>query len=409
MTRLLSGYVGNVLAAGLHEMGGATATVERDADGLPVAWRLFGFGPFTITRDGQTFAGEFGREHGERIVAHARQKREKIPIDSEHFLHAMAEELGTDEGDLAALTSRRTLAMGFGALALRADGLWIEGVEWVPLARRVLAQGVVRWYSPVVRGLADGRLRVTSVALTNSPALDGLDKLVAGAESDDAAAATAAARHAADTQGGDARKGASRMQSLLAKLGALAGLAAADAAALTAESAETALLPKLEPLLTELPALRKRTAAGEALMAELRTGLALAAEAPAAAVKGAVLALVEKQKADALALSEISGRVQALESEKTERERRTLIERGLAEGKLTPALVEAWADKQDGAALSAFLAAAPVIVAPGQTVRRSDLRGDDSVALSAVDRKVAELLGIAPETMEKTKKAQKAA
>jgi hypothetical protein len=111
--------------------------VQLDATGVPVAWRLFPFGAFTITKDGETFAGEFTAAHAERILAHARQKGKghKVPIDAEHGLKALADRLGVEEADLVPLLNRRAVTLGFGALALReeppeAAGLWLEDVEW---------------------------------------------------------------------------------------------------------------------------------------------------------------------------------------------------------------------------------------------------------------------------------------
>ena len=42
MKSLLPDFSGNVLACGLADLASGGALVERDAAGLPVAWRLFG-------------------------------------------------------------------------------------------------------------------------------------------------------------------------------------------------------------------------------------------------------------------------------------------------------------------------------------------------------------------------------
>jgi phage I-like protein len=387
---LLPDFSGNVLACGLADLASGGALVERDAAGLPVAWRLFGYGPFTVTQNGATVAGEFTAEHGRTIMSHAARKAARVPVDSEHTLKSLADLLGVEESAVAGVLSRPAGALGFGTLALRADGLWLQAVEWLELARKVIAQGVLRYFSPVVRGLADGRLRVTSVALTNTPAIDGLTELVARGEDEDvpaAGAATVSGRHPADAEGGHpARKGA-LVKELLAKLGALIqvdGIALSDTGEAPAD-----VVVKIEALSAELSALRAAKASGEAFLGGVRECLALAAEDSLAVAQGKVLALAEQAK-DAVALS---GRVQALEKAAGEKAKAELIASGRASGKLTAALVEGWAKDQDAATLTAFLKAAPVIVPPGRQVAAGDLAAEDSAALTDGDRRVCALLG----------------
>jgi len=409
MTKLLAQFTGNVLALGLHELGtDPAAPVERDADGVPVAWRLFSFGPFSITRDGVTLRGEFTAEHAGRIMDHAQRKGAAVPIDSEHFLYTLAQALDKSEAEVAAMLQGAGATMGRGSLALRADGLWLEAVKWVPLARDLVRAGQKAYYSPVIRGLQDGRLRITSVAMTNVPAIDQLDAIAASAESrelpdhsDPADPSTAPGRIPGNAGGGAAQaKGvALHMDKLLKALGALAGIS--DVAALKAETAEADLLPKIEPLIQELPALRAGQKAQGAFLAGVKDALALSDTDGLAVAQGKILALAAVAQ-DAAALSD---RVKSLETEKTERERSALIERALCDGKLTPALVDKWAKTQDVAVLTAYLENAPVLVPPGKTVDTKSLPKEDAVALTAEDRRAARLMGISEADMAASKKA----
>ena len=391
---LLANVAANVLAMGLHDLGSApAAAVRKDADGIPVAWRLFKFGPFSITRNGETADGAFTAEHGARIMEHYQKKGNKIPIDAEHGLYLLARNLNAEEGDIAKLLGKPSATLGFGALALKADGLWIEDVEWGKLARGIISQGVLRWFSPVLRGLADGNLRITSVAMTNTPAIDQLDAIAASAESEDFAgehgshASTGVTKRAATPA---VQKGAS-MKGLLALLGAIIGLSETDSAALTAEGAESALLPKLQDLKTELGKLRK----DGALAKDVRDALALGAEVEPAAVTGKLQGLLAKaQQHDTL-----KTRIDALELSAETGKKDKLIADGLAAGKLTHDLVEKWAKKQDAAALSAFLDNAPVIVPQGRT-DKTKLPTKDSLELSAEDLEMCKVTGQDPEKVK---------
>lgn len=407
MKTLLSKSLGNVVALGLQDLGSAvSAAVQKAADGVPVAWRLFGFGPFSITRNGETADGVFTAEHAAKIMSHYEKKGNKIPIDAEHGLYLLARNLNAEEGDIAKLLGKPSATLGFGALALKSDGLWIEDVEWGKLSRGIISQGVLRWFSPVIRGLQDGNLRITSVSLTNSPAIDQLDAIAATAESADDGGVTESrshevtfagdrgsrgltgATHRAATPG--SQKGHS-MKGLLVSLAALIGLTEADAAALTAESAETALLPKLQTLIAELPRVR----AESALAGQVRDALALGAEVESAKVLGTLAGL--KAKADQH--DSLKTRVDALELTAETGKKDKLIADGLAAGKLTPDLVEKWAKKQDAAALSAFLDNAPVIVPQGRT-DKTKLPTEDTAVLSAEDLEMCKVTGQDPEKVK---------
>lgn len=383
MKKLFTNINRDTLALGWNEISTAVAsTVQRDGEGVPTAWRLFGFGPVSLTQDGETQSGTFLPQHADEIVAFFKKKGERIPIDCEHFLKVLSDQLGVDEAAAARLWGERAAA-GSATMEPRPDGLWLTDVKFVPRARLLLGEGLYRYFSPVIRGLQKPPLRITSVALTNTPALDNLDEIAATAET--------AVPPTADS-GPTPGKENDMLEAIKKQLG---------------------LKPEATPeeITAAIQALQDGAAGAKpdelAMAGEVRTSLGLKPGDAPGAVIGAILALKTKADADAVALSALQPRVQTLEAEKVARDRQSLIDQGVRSGKLTPALISGWADKQDVAALTAFLAAAPVIVAPGQTVRADGLPvASDVIALGAEDQAVCRQLGIPEEAMLAQKKAQ---
>lgn len=162
--------------------GESFAGVERSSDGLPKAWRLLAFGPLSLTKDGKTSKGAFTEADADLICTAHKEKGVKLPIDSNHVMHALAGTLGQDERDIAAATGGDALAMGFGDLEKRADGLWLSGVSWTPIGAGLMREKAFRHFSPVFRGLSDGKLRVTSVSVLNYPAIDGQEAIACAGE-----------------------------------------------------------------------------------------------------------------------------------------------------------------------------------------------------------------------------------
>lgn len=152
--------------------------VERSPAGVPTAWRLFAIGENPLTIKGSDATLTLGEPEMRSIVEYHRKKGCKIPIDSRHFVSHLATELKRDESDILRLMPSGTATMGFGALELRPDGLWLSEVEFVPVAQELIKAGTIKYFSPVIRGL-DGSepLRVTSVALDNEPCLNHLPEL----------------------------------------------------------------------------------------------------------------------------------------------------------------------------------------------------------------------------------------
>ncbi len=388
MKKLLNNFNRNWLAAGLHEIGsGVAGAVRRNADGVPTAWRVLKFGPFSITQGGQTVAGDFLPEHADEIVASFTQKGTRIPLDCEHFSKNLADQISAltgvkvEEPELAALLKSERGAAGFGTLAARADGLWLTDVEFVPRAALLMKEKMYNWFSPVFRGLMTPPLRITSVALTNTPAIDNLDSL--------AASALAQAEELPVRQATEETAGMNELKKLL-------GLP------------DTATDQEVLAAVKALQAKMNEGADSAACAAEVRTVLKLDGKAAPAEVKGKLLAMLakaEKADADSASLTALQGEVTTLKTAQAARDRQAVIDEGVKAGKLTPAMVKGWAASADVAVLTAFLKDAPVVAAPGSGVNPADLNpSGDAVALTAEDKDVCRVMGIAEDAMLAQKK-----
>lgn len=392
----------NTLALDLQDLRTAAAAGDSpvivDEKGVPTAWRLFAFGPLSITRGGQTFRGEFTEEAADAIMEYFGRKGGKIPLDSRHFLFRLAEKLNVSEREVAEMLPDGRGTFGYAALEKREDGLWVTDVEYVPMSYRLMAEGVFRYFSPVIRGLQDGRLRVTSVAFTNEPALDGLDSLAAEADEGNTGSADALAASldaVAVSVKNRKRKEEAGMKKLLEKLAPLLGM---DTIALSEDSAVPEdVVRKMTDLAGEIKDLRRGRDVQKAFLGSVSDCLALGEDADLKSAEAAILGLHAKAgQADGMKV-----RLDALELEAETRKRDEVIARGVAEGKLTKAMIDGdWCKGQDAAALSAFLKTAPVVV-PVDRVRTDTLQQPDAVALSDDQRQTLTLLGVTDEEQQK--------
>ena len=388
------------MALAMQDLGIGAARVERDAAGLPTAWQLFPFGQIQITQGGESLSGTFTPAMADSILAFAAEKNMPVPIDAEHALAHLAAMAGVEESDLLAAIPSGKLAIGFGQLAKRADGLWLTAVEWTDVGRALMATGAFRWHSPVLRGRSDGRYRVTSDSVTNNPAINDLDALVAEAddtmERDTLSLSDLTGATTPPTKGEQPN-----MDKLLELLGALVG--SNDAIALSDGALPADVMQSLTAIRDELPALRQAKTDGDAFLLAARDALALGADADLNAVQGTLLGLVEKAKgADAL-----EDQVKTLMLESETRKLTELTTQGLAEGKLTAAVVESdWFKGQDATMLDAFLKAAPVVVKVGPTTDKTKLADPDTITLTDEDRAVCTQMGLDEADFLAAKKAE---
>lgn len=316
----------------------------NSANGAPVDFRIIPAGEFR-SWDGRPHdcpAWICNEEDGRRVVADLNARKSPRVIDYEHStLYAKK-------------TGVKALAAGwFKSAEWRDDGVWLVGVDWTALAAQEIADKSYRFVSPVFsHDPVTGHVQLLLLAaLTNDPGLDGLT----------------------------------------------------DLAALAAEL----LLPPTNPLETAMDLLKKllaviglaeTTTEAEALaaVASLKTNVVslsaqVSAPDPAKFVPIATLAALQGEHAG------LQGQLVALQSEVNGGKLDKVIADGLAAGKLTPA-TEAWArdlGKSNLAQLSAFITAAPVVVAPNttQTNGQGDA-GKTTAGLTAEQKTVAAALGL---------------
>lgn len=257
----------------------------------------------------------------QRIVDAAQARAGQMVLDYEH------------QTLLAADNGQPAPAAGWvGRLEARADGLYAVDVTWTERAAAMIVAREYRYVSPVFQyDRPTGTvLSLAHVALTNDPGLDGLTDLAALKSLGAAAAAALLPAPNVFTK-------EKPMKELLTALG------------LTETATEAEALSALAALKnthgTELAALKA------------------AAPDPARFVATATLSAVQGQ------LAATNAELAALKAQVAEDEVDKVVSAALDAGQLIPA-TENWArelGKSDLAALKAFVAAAPVVVAPGQS------------------------------------------
>ena len=342
-------------------------TVKQDVNGVPEEWTLLHAGVNRLVKNGKDYELRLSVEDLDAIAAYQEKKGEAIPIDSNHYLHILAEKHGVEESEALRLIPSGVAAMGFGTLFREGEELRIHA-EWTPGAYELLKEKIFRYCSPVIRGLKEGPLRITSVALENEPALNCEDVLAAGGEKEDADPEDTA-RSAIELR---------RLQDPIERaLGHLLGNEFWNEIVLSGEDdAEAAF---------------ERTAAAIEAKAEaiaaLREGLGVADGEPDEAMSSALKAVKERAgEADALR-RELDTMICAAE----EKRKAELIEQGLQEGKLTHAL-EGWARTQDCAVLASYLEHAPAVV-PGRMTFAPDKRRTPERSLTSADEEMIRKFG----------------
>lgn len=178
----------------------AEPAVERGTDGLPHGWPLLRAGDNYLTVDGRPVNLKLSEDDLEAIAGYHKSKGVKIPLDSVHVLSNLAGKLKIDESELARRLPRLGGVAGFGDLKVSDSALCLCDVEWNELGAEVMRHDQIRYYSPTIRGL-DGKspLRITSVALTNSPRLNNLPSLAASEDEEETPITPDAVREAIQT------------------------------------------------------------------------------------------------------------------------------------------------------------------------------------------------------------------
>ena len=318
-----------------------TPRVVRDENGVPVEWTLLRVGPNPICREGRDGVLVLTAESMRQIVEYHNKKGELIPVDSEHYLFELASRKKLTESETLKLFPGGVAALGFGSLALSGEELRIK-VKWNPKAYEMLKEKIYKYFSPVIRGLENGPLRVTSVALTNTPAINNLDALAASAD---------------------------RKDSMNKLEKALMRLTGRDAVALGSEVSEE-----------EKNKIACEVEEKASLIEQVKQLLGLDAKASLEEVIAALKAETEK----AAGADEKQAQLDELAAAAEKKAHADLVAKGRAERKIVDADME-YVNSLDSKALSAYLDhAAPKFPAPLD--RKAAERKADTAALSAVDR-----------------------
>ena len=350
-------------------------SIRRDADGVPVAFRVLRAGEQTLTKEGQRYVLNMEPEHLANVVAMAEKRGNKIPVDAEHYLKAAADLYGVeDEGtfNIEKLLGENAAA-GLVSLRLEDDGIWADVQKWAGRARELLSgkgTELYAYFSPVLRGIRADKPYISSIALTNVPALENLDVL----------AATLSGATAAPEE-----KERRRAMEWLKKLAAAAGLGDAVELSDAPECAErigTAAAKRLGALSAER----------EQFLSAVRPAIELGDDATLNDAAGKILPAIEAGKASALALTEAETKLAGFEAASKKR----LIADLKAEGKLTEAM-SPWAEAQDVAALTEWAKVAPILVPQGRKVQATDRAEDaDVVTMSESLVNMARSCGLDP-------------
>lgn len=300
-----------------------------------------------------------------RVVAEANQRTTPYLIDYEH------------QSLMAADNGQPAPAAGwFKRLEWREGrGLFAVDVEWTERAKGFILAGEYRFISPVFSfDRQSGAVqRLMSAGLTNTPALDGLAAVVA--------AASLRLNSSSHKEPVVSYAKIAAVLGLLADAGEekiLEGVAALKAAAAKPDPAQYVPVATMKAVQDELAALKATAAKPD-----------LTQHAPVAALKAL------QDELAALKQQQISSEVNAL------------VEQGVKDGKLLPAMKE-WAvsmGQQNVAALKQYLDASPPIAALTATQTKGKAPAAAGNGLTEEEVAVCRAMGVTPDAFKKTRDA----
>lgn len=312
------------------------------ADGLvpvPTQAHLLPPGPFRAV-DGRPYdceAWQLDATIAQRVIERLAGQKNDVLIDYEH------------QSLRAEFNGQKVPAAGwFKVLEWQSAGLYATSIGWTPDAQALIAKKEYRYISAVFSYYSNTGevLEIISVALTNTPALDGLDALSARAALSRSAFSTNTTNLTKEE--GENMDKDQQIAALSAKVATLEPQAA-QVAALTAE--RDAQVAKLAALTTE-----RDTA------------------------QAALTALTAKADQDKHA---------------------ELLTAALTDGRLAPAQ-KAWAEKQSLVQLTEYLGATAPLVDKTRQADQKDGQGDES--LTAVELATCTRMGVSPKDFLAAKK-----
>lgn len=323
-----------------HNFAALTFELVPGADGITTEAHLLPVGPFRSSdvRPVECAAWQLDARIAAKVIALAASKKTDLAIVYEHQ-------------DLYSKTNgQKVLAAGWCPNTLEwreGKGLYSTGITWTADAQREIASKQYRYISSLFYydAVTGEVLEIVSVALTNTPGIDGLDALAALAR---------AAHEPATTTKGDKEMPMPDDKQL---------------AALTTE--RDGLNTKVAALTADLDKSKTQVAA-------------LTTERDALAAK---VAAVDKEKAEA-----------ALAADKAKHA--DLLQAALTDGRLVPAQ-KSWAEKQSLAALTEYLDATNPLALLTKQVDGKDAAGNHG--LSDVELAACTRAGLTPEEYAKSK------
>lgn len=323
------------------------------AGGVTTEAHLLPPGPFRSTdvRPVECAAWQLDAQIAQRVIALAASRKNDILIDFEH--QSLRSRDNGKRADAAGWVPR-TLEWREG------KGLFATNIDWVDDTPKLIAKKKYRYISTVfVYDAETGEvLEIVSIALTNTPAVDGLDPLAALAR---------AALSRGDITVFSTTAGESEMPPTEKEIAAL------TAAHETAKSQVAELTAERDGLNTQVATLTTE-----------RDGLKTQVADLSAKVAG-----FEKEKADA-----------ALAADKAKHAE--LLQAALADGRIPPAL-KGWAEKKSLADLTEYLESVNPLAMLNKQVDGKGGGGEHG--LSAVELAACTRAGIKPEDFAATKKA----
>lgn len=311
------------------------------------------------------------------VIARFKQRQTPPVIDYEH------QTLRKEQNGQPAPAAGRLLDLEW----REGSGLWGRA-EFTDRARQMIEAGEYLYFSPVFAYGPDGTvLAVLMGALTNDPAIDGMEPL---------------ARRAAASLGFDLNNEDTPMDELLK--------AVVAALALKAEATK-------EEAIAALTALKPALDAQQKTLADLRTALGLSTDASAEQIAAATQQLKTSQAKPTevpdparfvpiAAVTELQGQIVALSTRLNQGELEGLIGGALKDGRLLPAM-EGWARElgaKDVGQLKGYLEKAAPIAALNRMQGQQPPTGDTH-NLSSAELEAARLTGISPADYAKAKGA----
>ncbi|MGH8782071.1 phage protease [Paraburkholderia sp.] len=267
----------------------------------------------------------------------------------------------------------------FHTIEIRDGAVWATGIEWTPAARQMIESREYRYTSPLFTydKQSGNVLSLFNIALTNTPAIDGMDAVAASA------IAALSSQPLPENS----------MDELLERLRWMLNLPVTA----TAEDI-SAQLDKLKEMIGETATAAtgfSLTAHLHALGSELsttRTALAAASAQPGTGQPDPAKFVPMDQ------FAAMQNRVAELSRQHEDRERNEQLDAGLADGRILPATKAYW-ETQPLAALSTYLKVAqPMPALAGMQSRGTPPAGSDvgTAALSADQTAIAKRMGLDP-------------